>query len=161
VYSQANLSRPGNSSYPVKTNTTSLARYGQRIVQATLQVNSDFELDQAAVFYLSRYAAPGGAVGTSTGMRVRKMTLNPAADPALWTFVMGLELSQRVTVSFTTSTGLAMSASYYVEKFDEAGDPREGTYLVDIQLSPVFVSRAWVLGDSTYGVLGTTTIPVY
>jgi hypothetical protein len=161
VYSQANLSRPGNSSYPVKTNTTSLARYGQRIIQATLQVNSDFELDQAAVFYLSRYAAPGGAVGTSAGMRVRKMTLNPAADPALWTFVMGLELSQRVTVSFTTSTGLAMSAPYYVEKFDEAGDPREGTYLVDIQLSPVFVSQAWVLGDSTYGVLGTTTIPVY
>jgi hypothetical protein len=161
VYSRANLSRPGNSSYPLKTNATSLTRYGERILQATLQVNSDFELDQASVFYLNRYAAPGGAPGTSTGARVRKLTLNPASDPALWTFVMGLELSQRVTVSFTTSTGLTMSSSYYVEKIDEAGDPKEGTYIVDLQLSPVFVSQAWVLGDATYGVLGTTTVPVY
>lgn len=161
VYSQANLSRPANSNYAPKTNATSLTRYGQRILQATLQVNSDFELDQAAIFYLNRYAAPGGAPGTSTGARVRKLTLNPATDPTLWTFVMGLELSQRVTVAFTTSTGLAMSAAYYVEKIDESGDPKEGTYTVDLQLSPVFVPVAWILGDSTYGVLGTTTVPVY
>lgn len=161
VYSQTNLSRPGNSGYPIKTNATSLTRYGQRILQATLQVNSDFDLDQANVFYLNRYALPGGAPGSGTAPRVRKVTLNPATDPTLWTFCLTVELSQRVTVAFTTSTGLAMSGQYYVEKIDEAGDPKEGTYTVDLQLSPVFVSSAWILGDSTYGVLGTTTVPVY
>jgi hypothetical protein len=28
-------------------------------------------------------------------------------------------------------------------------------------MSPVFVDSAWILGDPDYGVLGSTTTPIY
>lgn len=161
VYSQVNLTRPANSNYPPQTNPTSLAAYGQRILSVTLQVNSDFDLAQAATFYLNRYAAPGGAPGTGTAPRIRKITLNPSADPSMWTFILGLDLSQRLTVTFKTSAGVTITGDYYVEYIAESHNPADITHSVDLQLSPVFVPTAWVLGDSTYGVLGTTTVPVY
>lgn len=161
VYSQVNLSRPANSNFAPQTNSTSLANYGQRILSVTLQVNSDFDLSQAATFYLARYAAPGGAPGTGTAPRISKITLNPSADPTMWGFILALDLSQRITVTFATSAGVTITGDYYVENISESHDPATITHLVDLQLSPVFVPTAWVLGDSTYGVLGTTTVPIY
>jgi hypothetical protein len=161
VYSQANLSRPANTAFAPQVNATSLANYGQRILSATLQVNNDFDLQQADTFYLNRYAAPGGAPGTATAPRIRKLVLNPAAQPGIWGFVLGLELSQRYTVTFATSAGVTITADYYVENIAETRSPAGGTYLVELQLSPVFVPTAWVLGDATYGVLGTSTVPIY
>lgn len=161
VYSQVNLTRPDNSNYAPQVNNTSLANYGQRILSATLQVNSDYDLGQAALFYLARYAVPGGAPGTSAGPRIRKLVLNPAADPTMWTFVLGLDLSQRITVAFKTSTGLLVSYDYYVENIAESHDPAQGAHTVELQVSPVFVPTAGILGDATYGVLGSTTYVVY
>lgn len=161
VYSQVNLSRPANSNYAPQINNTSFANYGQRILSATLQVNNDFDLQQAATFYLSRYANPGGAPGTTAGPRIRKLSLNPGANPALWNFCLTCDLSQRVTVSFKLSTGQTMAYDYYVENIAEKRDPATKTWTMDLQLSPVFAPNSWILGDSTYGVLGTTTIPVY
>lgn len=161
VYSQVNFTRPDNSNYAPQVNATSLAEYGQRILSATLQVNSDYDLGQAALFYLARYAAPGGAPGTSAGPRIRKLVLNPATDPTMWNFVLGLDLSQRITVAFKASSGLLMSYDYYVENIAESHDPAQGTHTVELQLSPVFVPTAGILGDATYGVLGSTTYVVY
>jgi hypothetical protein len=146
VFSQANLTRPDNSDYAPQVNATSQENYGQRILSQELKVNNDFDLSQAASFYLTRYAAPK--------MRVRKLTLNPATNPALWSTVLGLELSQRVTVKRRTSAGTVISGDYYVEQINHSIDASAHTWTVDLQLSPVFVPRALVLGDASYGALG-------
>lgn len=152
VYSQVNLTRPGNSNFAPMVNSTAQQQYGQRVLSKQIQCTSDFELQQAGIFYLARYGTPK--------MRIRKLVLNPAANPALWSAVLSLEISQRITVKRRTSTGTTVSADYYVEQINHT-IRSDGEWTVNLQLSPVFVPSAWVLGDSTYGVLGSTTTPVY
>ena len=53
------------------------------------------------------------------------------------------------------------SFDYYVEQINHEVDSDAGTWLIHLQLSPVFVPTAWVLGDPTYGVLGSSTVPIY
>lgn len=151
-FSQANLSRPLNSNFAPMVNSTAQANFGQRILSQTVQVNTDFDLTQAGIFYLARYAAPI--------TRVSKLTLDPSSNPALWPVVLSLDISQRVTVK-RRSDYLTVAGDYYVEQIEHHIDAEAGTWTVDLQLSPVFVPQAWVLGDSTYGVLGTTTVPIY
>lgn len=152
TFSQANLTRPGNGNYPPRVNAQAQADFGQRILTQTLQANTDFDLQQAGIFYTSRYAAPK--------VRIQTITLNPAANPALWPLVLSLEISQRVTVK-RRSGGLTTSNDYYIESIAHKVNADAGTWTVDLEMSPVFVPTAWVLGDPTYGVLGSTTVPIY
>jgi hypothetical protein len=152
TFSQCNLSRPLNSNFAPVVNATAQTNYGQRILSQTLQCNTDFDLTQAGIFYLARYAQPI--------TRISKLTLDPSSNPALWPAVLSLEISQRVTVK-RRSDFLTISGDYYIEQIDHHIDAEQGTWTTDLQLSPVFVPTAWVCGDTTYGVLGTTTVPVY
>jgi hypothetical protein len=153
-FSQTNLTRPDNSNFaplpiPLPTNPP----LGQRVLTQQVQVNTDFDLFEISKFYLKRYAAPT--------IRVDTLTLNPAANPALWPVVLSLEISQRITVTRRTSAGLTTKADYYVEQISHDVDIEAGTWTVDLQCSPVFNTSAWILGDPTYGVLGSTTVPVF
>jgi hypothetical protein len=152
TFTQCNLSRPGNSDFSPVVNAASQTKYGQRVLTQTLQTNTDFDLTQAGIFYLDRYADPT--------VRISTLVLNPAANPALWPVVLSLEISQRVTVKRRTSN-LTTSNEYYIEQINHDASADSGEWNVSLQLSPVFVPTAWVLGNSTYGVLGTTTVPVY
>jgi len=152
TFSQCNLSRPGNDTFPVQVNSATQAAYGQRVLTQTVQCNTDYDLTQAAIFYLNRYSVPK--------YRISTLKLNPAANPALWPVVLSLEISQRVTVKRRTPY-LTTSLDFYIEQIHHSADADTGEWTVELQLSPVFVPQAWVLGDATYGVLGTTTVPVY
>lgn len=153
VYSQVNLSRPGNSNFAPMVNSTAQNNYGQSILPRQLQASTDDDLKQAGIFYLNRYG--------QQRQRIRKMTISPAKNPALFTAVLSLEISNRVTVKRRTTAGVTISGDFYVESIAHHIVAREGQWTVELQLSPVFVPQAWVLGDNTYGVLGTTTVPVY
>lgn len=152
TFSQANLSRPGNSAFAPVVNATSTTKYGQRILTQTLQCNTDFDLTQAATFYLHRYADPK--------VRVTTLRFNMAANPALFSVILPLDVSSRVTVKRKTAA-LSTTNDYYVEQIHHTVDSESGDWMVDLQLSPVFVNTAWVLGDNTYGILGNGTAPVY
>jgi hypothetical protein len=154
VYSQANLGRPANQMYAPQMNATSQAAYGQRILTQQLQVNTDFDLGQAAIFYLQRYGTPKA--------RIRKLTLNPLGNAGMWPVVLALEISQRVTVTRRVN-GVTISGNYYVEQINHSININSSTpyWTIDLQLSPVFVPSAWVMGDSTYSVMGVTTVPIY
>jgi len=154
TFSQTNLTRPGNAAFaPLPSPLPTDPPYGQRVLSQQVQVNTDFDLTQASVFYLSRYGAPT--------VRIDTLTLNASANPALWPVVLSLEISQRITVTRRTSAGLTTTKDYYIEQIGHAINADAGTWTVTLQCSPVFNSTAWILGDATYGVLGTTTIPVY
>lgn len=152
TFSQANLTRPGNGNFAPIVNSTTAAKYGQRTLTQTVQCLTDYDLTQAGIFYTNRYNNPV--------KRVSVMTLNPAAYPVLWPVVLGLEISQRWTVK-RRNAGITTTRDYYIEKISHRVDSDNFTWLVDLQMSPVFNTSAWVLGDATYGLLGTTTTPVY
>jgi hypothetical protein len=154
TFSQTNLTRPANSAFgPLPNPLPANPPYGQRVLSQQVQVNTDFDLTQASIFYLNRYGAPV--------VRIDTLTLDPSSNPALWPVILSLEISQRVTVNRRTSAGLTTTDDYYVEQIGHHIDGNAGTWTVSLQCSPVFNSTGWILGDSTYGVLGTTTVPVY
>lgn len=162
VYSQANITSGGSGTQlaPV-VNATSQAAYGQRILSLTLQTQNDWDAQQAAQFYVQRYAKPAGAPGTNVPPRITKMTLDPVANPALWDAVLSIDLDDRITVKRRTSAGVTVSGDYYVEKIDHHAAGDASTWTADYELSPVWISQAWILGDSVKSVLGSTTVCVY
>jgi hypothetical protein len=154
TFSQTNLTRPGNGNFqPLPNPLPANPPYGQRILSQEVMVITDADLVQISTFYLARYGAPV--------VRVDALTLNPAANPAMFSKILGLELGQRITVKRRTSAGLTTSNDYYVEQISHNIDAYTSTWTMTLQCSPVFNNNAWICGDSTNGVLGTTTIPVY
>lgn len=153
VYSQSILSRPGGPAPITRINAQAQADYGQRVLSATLNVTNDFDLNQAGVYLESRYSNPR--------LRIEKVTIDPSSNPSLWPLALGLEISQRLTVKRRTASGAVLSADYYVESIDHEIKSEPRAWTVSIQLSPVFVSAVWILGNSTSGILGQTTVPVY
>lgn len=152
VFTQANLTRYDGTAYPPVINTTAQATYGQRILTQTVQCNTQFDLLQAATFYTTRYGTPK--------TRIKTLRLDPSANPSLWPTVLSLELSQRVTGK-RRNAGLTISSDYYIENIRHRVNADDGTWGTEVELSPVFVPKAWTLGDTTFGVLGSTTAPVY
>ncbi|GAA1030809.1 MULTISPECIES: LamG-like jellyroll fold domain-containing protein [Amycolatopsis] len=162
VYSQANIVSAGTgTTLPPIVNTASQTAYGQRILSLTLQTANDWDAQQAGQFYVQRYAKPAGAPGTNVPPRITKLTIDPSSNPALWTAALSLDYGDRITVKRRTSAGVTISGDYYIEKIDHHANAEASTWTVDYELSPVFVSQAWVLGDSVKGVLGSTTTCVY
>lgn len=154
TFTQTNLTRPGNTAFaPLPNPLPANPPYGQRVLTQEVQVTTDYDLTQTSVFYLARYSKPV--------LRVETLVFNAAANPALWPVVLSLEISQQVTVKRRTSAGLTTTNNYYIERITHEIDVDRGDWLVTVQCSPVFNTGAWILGDSTYGVLGTTTIPVF
>lgn len=161
VFSEADLTAGGSGTQlPAIVNATTQAAVGQKTLSKTLQMQNDWDVNQAGLFYVQRYAKPAGAAGTGVPPRVSKITLNPAANPQLFTSVLSMDIGTRITVKRRTSA-VTISGDYYVEQInhDAAGDA--SSWKTELQLSPVFVSQPWILGDATKGVLGTTTVCVY
>jgi hypothetical protein len=156
TYSGATLERP-DSTVPLIYPNPPVANppYGQRILTKTVQCTNDFDLQQAAQFYTTRYG--------KTKLRVKKMTvtpsaLNPTTRPNAWPAVLGAEISQRHTVTRRTSAGVTMTGDHYIESINHKISAKTLTWQTDLEMSPVFVPRAWVLGDATYGTLGSNAI---
>jgi hypothetical protein len=160
VYSQANFTAGGSGTQlPPVINATTQAAVGQRVLPKTLQMAVDWDVLEAAKFYVARYAKPAGAPGTGTAPRIAGMTIDPSSNPALWSAALALDVGWRVTVKRRTAAGVTISGDYFIEQVNHSNNGDKWT--VQYQLSPVFVPQAWVLGDATKGVLGTTTVCVY
>lgn len=152
LYAEAQINRPGGPVYSV-VNQNALAAYGQRVFTRTLQAATDWEAQQAAAAFARRYG--------EARLRVQSITLDPSSNPDLWPVALGVEVSQRVTVNRRTGAGVTVTGDYFVEKVSHAVDSDSFKWTVTLQLSPVFVDTAWILGDPVYGVLGSTTVCVY
>lgn len=162
VFSEADFTSGGSGTQiPPVINATSQTAYGQRILSKTLQMAVDWDVQQAAQFYVQRYAKPAGTPGSGTAPRISKMTIDPSSNPNLWTAALDLDVGNRVTVKRRTSAGVTVSGDYYVEQINHNVNAEASTWTVDFQLSPVFVSQVWILGDAVKSVLGTTTVCVY
>jgi hypothetical protein len=153
LFTQADLTSPTNNNFLPLYDPTGVTQYGTRVLTQQMQSFSDWDMTQAGIFYLTRY----GTVKT----RITKLTLDPASNPALWPIILGLEISQRIKVVRRSQSGVTVTKEFYVEEIRHNVNAEQSSWKVELQCSPVFVPEAWVLNDPTYGVLDTTTYPIY
>jgi len=129
---------------------TSVASYYERTYsQSGLLYSTDAQTRDFAQWILNRFKDPS--------LRVDSMRVSPLADPAnLFPTVFSLELGSVVTVERTPQgVGSAISTVVFIEGIAETITP--DNYTVDYRLASADTSYYWILGDATYGRLGSTT----
>lgn len=163
VYGDVAATRPSGAT-AVGGLAPDVAAAKRRYFPRAFGLSADFETDQQAqdcadfTFYSHR--APN--------MRVETVTINPAANPALWHFALSVEIGQRIRVkrrakAGNSGAGFTLSLDYFVENVTPRGlDFDRGTYFVDLELSPIGTGpgptvQPWILEDPTLSVLDSTT----
>lgn len=153
---QALVTRTGGIRAVSQPDTTgSIRSFYPRGYTLTVDCQTDLEAIDHANWVVANRAQPK--------QRVQTITIDLGSNPAQFTTILNLEIGQRYTVkrrakSANAGAGITMSADYYLERIAHRQvDPQTASWLVDLQLSPVPL-QPWILGDSTYGVLGTTTV---
>lgn len=164
VYANVSVRRPGGATL-VGGSGADIAQAARRFYPRAYGLTADFADDQQAqgaadwIFYSHR--APN--------LRVAEIELDPASNPDLWPLVLGIEVGQRVRVirrakAANGGAGLTMSADFFVENVGHRGVRYDrGTWRTPLLLSPIGSApgatvQPWILEDTTYSVLGTTTV---
>ena len=127
---------------------TSITDYGPYRESLDLATSNAEEPFQAASWRVGRYAQPL--------VRIPGVEINlNSASTALTQAVLNAELGTRFTVTGLPSNAPASSMDLYVEGMTEqiAAD----SHRISLRTSPASVFDLWILGDSTYGVLDSTT----
>lgn len=139
----------GSSGIPqLAADQDSIDDYFDSTYPLSVNVLWDTEAKDIATWTLQQYKDPHARLGG--------ISFDPTGDPALWPVALMIEQGDRVTVKRRTSAGLTMNSDYWVEAISRTRGP--GVYTLTLQLSPVWTTNVWQLGDATYGVLGTSTI---
>lgn len=170
IYANVQVGRP-NGINAVGGSPGDIQAATRRFFGRTLAITVDVETDDQAqglanwTFYTHNRPST----------RVAKVTLTPSANPALWPFVLGLEVGNRITVTKRSKaanggTGITVSRDYFIEQVTNDGiDFDLSTWTTTYVVSPVgsatsgngLTVQPWILGNATLGVLGSTTIPGY
>lgn len=151
-----NIAKVDNA-YGVKTTLTSdasVTEYGKRITNVDLRITNQDEAIQHGYHMIRRYDEPT--------VRVNSLRLNAGAssDGRLWPVVLGLALSDMVTVGDLPDGAPSSTMTFFVESIRHHIS-REGEslgWVTDMDVSPTGLRDAWILGDPVRGVLGSTTI---
>jgi hypothetical protein len=163
VYNDVEVSRPGGGTAQGGLSTDVAAarrRFYPRGYSQSSDYADDRQVQDAADWIFYSHRAPN--------LRVASVTLDPAANPDLWPFVLGAMVGQRIRVkrrakAGNAGAGLTMSADYFIESIGHIGlDPETGHWTFELTLSPVGTGpgptvQPWILEDATFGVLDSTT----
>jgi hypothetical protein len=141
-------SRP-NGATQTSQNAASVAQFDQYPESLSLLVETDDEVADAAAW---RANANATVAPRLTSVTVDLMTL---ADDTLREDLLGLELGDRITISGFPSQSPEATADLLIEGWSE--EQSIDSWTLTLNTIPAETYRAWILGDSTYSVLGSTT----
>lgn len=116
-----------------------------------LLTTTDVESLYRAQYNLDRYSTPYS--------RIRGVVLRPLAQTSSTPTILGLDVLSRITVNRHNSPGggTDFTQTAIIEKITEDVDAETGDWLLTFGVSPTDARTYWLLGDSVYGVLDTTT----
>jgi hypothetical protein len=145
LINEATVETGAGASYTA-TDATSTADYGiRRQTYATYLPSVDAARTYAEVI-VSQYADPQ--------LRVDSWTTIPQGKPAVaFPAVLGALIADRVTLGLFSSSASAISKSLLIEAIQHDATPE--AWSTTLSASPAV--DAWLLEDTTYGLLGTTT----
>lgn len=121
------------------------ARYGLRTLEVSGAASSANEVADIANGLLNRYKAPA--------VRPTSMVLG---KPASFVQQLSRLIGERVTVKRRPPGGGTITTDAFIEGIDHDAGP-DGYLTTTFALVPVEPQAFWILADSTYGVLGSTT----
>lgn len=139
--------------------TTSQAAYFRRTLARQVPLGRTAEAQDQADWLLLQNKDPRA--------KIRTLTLKPRRSNAMFAAVMIREISDHVLVNRKPqNTGSTIAQHSSIEMIQHHGKPGAdiiGDVTTEWALSSPAPSTVtwWILGDSTYGVLGSTTIPIY
>lgn len=136
------------------TDSTSITDYGRRKFTRTLPLQDLADVQSLAEWLIDHYAHPRP--------RLTSLRVEPVLDDDLWEQALGRELGDRLTVKRRLppdGTVPYFDEDVHVEKvtYDFSDKPWRVTW----STSPAEQWSYWILGDATYGVLGSTTRLAY
>ena len=134
------------------TDQTSLDAYGRYDESLDIATSDVDEPQRAASWRVGRYAEP------LTRIPAVEIHLNKASV-ALTDSVLAAEVGTKFTLTGLPSNAPASTAVLFVEGEEEYIDATEHRVVLKTSAAEVF--DVWILGDSTYGVLGSTTRLAY
>lgn len=126
----------------------SVADHGAYRESLDLATTNPDEPFGAASWRVGNYAEPAVRVPTLT---VELATLSPARQAA----VLALGVGDKISVTNLLAQSDTSTKSFFIEGYAEAVG--SATHTLTFNVSPAAVDDVWILGDSTYGVLGSTT----
>lgn len=148
-----------DNAYGVKTtvrNAASIREYGEVSKSYSLHLADDNEAIQYGYHMTNRYGEPI--------LRVESVTLNPSAQAngALWDAASRIAFGDRVRLAGLPPTAPAAEMDFFVEQIQHSivRDGERLKWKVTLNISPAQVWAGWILGNSDYSVLGSTTIPL-
>lgn len=151
IWNEATYQRNGGSTQQWD-DATSQGQYGVRTLSKTGLLNTtDAESLNHAQYDVNRYAQPL--------TRVRRVLLRLTGLPTLLPTILALDMLSRVTFARHSPPGggTALSQDALLEGMAENYDVHTGDWTMELRMSPTDATTYWILGDSTYGVLGSTT----
>jgi hypothetical protein len=154
IWNEARITRTGGVEQ-VAIDATSQAAYFTRTLVRTLPMLNDTEALYLAQWLVGLYALPV--------FRFTSITLDGLMDDALWPYILGLVISQRITViQRPPPLGVAITQDCYIEgvSFDVSQDRFQVTFGLS-SAAALAGSSFWILQDAVYGVLNSTTKLAY
>jgi hypothetical protein len=142
-------SRPGGATQKV-TAPASVLAFGEYPQQLDVIKTSDNSVLDAAYWLVSRYANPQPEMREAV---IEAYTLAAYLD------ILDAEISSYFTVTAMPSQAPASSVRATVEGYTET--LKEKSHVIQFHTSASVTDSVWVLGDSTYGVLDSTTRLAY
>lgn len=154
IWNETRITRTGGVEQ-VATDAASQAAYFTRTLTKTLPLLTDAEALYLAQWLIGLYSLPV--------FRFTSITLDGLMDDALWPYILGLVISQRITVTQRPPPiGVAITQDCYIEAvaFDVAQDRFQVTFGLS-SAAALAGSSFWILQDAVYGVLDSTTKLAY
>jgi hypothetical protein len=149
----------GGTSADIATATRKF--FGRSAPAETSDYATDAQAQDKADWVFNTHRAPG--------QRVSVVVIDPSSNPTIWPTALSLEVGQRITVkrrakAANAGAGITMSGDYFVEAVTnyeidmDKGEWKYGLLLSPIGLAPDVSVQPWILEDTTYGVLDSTTM---
>jgi hypothetical protein len=131
-------------------NSTSITKYGSRVVKRTGQLQTS---DADALSVANQLLAKFGDVGE----RVDSMVFSPKGNTVIWTHALGAELFERYLAKIPLPNGDTLTTTVNIQRIAHKIDAKNKTWTWSINTSPATELGFWLLGLSGNSELQETT----
>lgn len=150
VKNKISLTQVSTDTEVVREDSTSQTKYRLRSKTEQTHVYDLNELGAKAEWYLGRLKDPL--------TRIKSIILEPQQNDSLWAQVLGRKIGDLIRVKVyppQSGTEQVIDLNCHIEYIEHRYSV--GRWVTKWNLSPGSINSYWLLGDSTYGVLGSTT----
>lgn len=156
IYNIAQVTRQGGI-VAVAANQNSINAYFQRPApQLNLNLAYDADAINRANWIVNVYGGMSIANPTQPAplSRIETLTLDAASNPALWPFVLGADMGQRITVNRRPLPGTTYTQDFFIEKVNHVAQRNSTTpWLLTLQVTPAALAQVWILEDPVAGAI--------